>query len=205
LSTTTAHIWALAVGYALTCGGLLTASDPSSCTPNSASIPTCVTKVPWISQYDPRPGTRDSTRNCGQTSVYMIWGAYNSALDVSSSPCPNCLSSDEITRIDAWLLTRFNDSENIGRNGDNGEFTSGKLGCTPGPKSPGCRIDRLPALASGKYGFVDSHYYEHWTIEQLQTELQQGHPVIVGVWTFMDRTLGHGHWMVLVGLDDTWV
>jgi len=38
----------------------------------------------------------------------------------------------------------------------------------------------------------------------LQAELSLGHPVIVGVYTFMDKLRGVPHWMVLVGLDDTW-
>jgi probable HAF family extracellular repeat protein len=38
----------------------------------------------------------------------------------------------------------------------------------------------------------------------LQTELSLGHPVIVGVYTFMDKLRGVPHWMVLVGLDDSW-
>jgi hypothetical protein len=137
----------------------------------------------------------------------MVWGYYTGELDEqtpNSSFCPTCLSSDEISNIDDWLLARFNDSEHKGPNGDNGEFTSGQLGCVPDPvKQPTCRINRLPSLASDKYGFADAHYYERWTPQQLQAELSQGHPVIVGVYTYMDKMFGIGHWMVLVGMDGT--
>jgi hypothetical protein len=171
------------------------ASDPGVCTPTTASIAACVTRVPWISQYDPRPGTRSGTRNCGQSSVYMIKGLYSGMIDVSDPPCANCLTPDEIVNIDYWLRNypKFMDALRLTSNGPNGQYTSDS------------RKDRLPTLASEKYGFVDSHYYDKWQPAQLLSELEQGHPVIVGVYTFMHKVRGHDHWMVLVGLDDTWV
>jgi hypothetical protein len=91
-------------------------------------------------------------------------------------------TTTQIQAIDDWMLTRFG----YALNNYNGSEPTG--------------FD-MAILAREYFGLNNAARYSHWTLLQLQQELSNGYPVIVGVYTSMKPAYGYKHFMVLVGMD----
>lgn len=128
--------------------------------------------VPFTPQVP--PGDWSNTKNCGQTSSAMVFGYYG----FYNYTSPNY---DDITSIDTWLASHYNDNRYLD---PNGYYTSTTM---------------LTELAKSYGGFSQSYYGQNWTIDQLKTQIQAGHPVIVAVYTNMN-TSSYKHFMVLRGV-----
>jgi hypothetical protein len=147
--------------------------------------------VPFKAQLPP-PGTVPTpagwhlTNNCGQTSVLMVVGFYSGPLRNPPTPV-----YQDIQDADDWLFAQYGAPQNsyYGSETDTAQLVS---------------------LAQ-HYGFSNSAAYTGWTIQSIQAELNAGHPVIVAVWTNMTvgqpyaANLNKRHFMVLTGMDDTYV
>ena len=141
-----------------------------------------VLDVPWIPQVP--PGTWLKTMNCGQASSLMIFDYYKKTRPpdaTSDAPC-------RIWQINYWLDYRYPAKGYMNPSG-NGKGT----------------WRELPVLSKDFGGFEDSSRHRGFTLDDLRNELSQGYPVIVGVFTDMAETGGASHWMVLTGIDDTYV
>jgi hypothetical protein len=88
----------------------------------------------------------------------------------------------QIMAIDDWMLTRFG----YPVNNYNGSEPTG--------------LD-MATLAREYFGLPNAARYSQWTLAQLQQELNNGYPVIIGVYTSMKPEYGYKHFMVLVGMD----
>ncbi|MFC1925707.1 Calx-beta domain-containing protein [Chloroflexota bacterium] len=126
--------------------------------------------VPFLQQADP-PGEWENTNNCGQASAAMIFGYLNSVTP----------TSQDIMDIDDWLFQQYGDPIN----GYNGSPTN---------------TTNLEALAISYGGFANSEKHSSWTIEDLESELSAGYPVIIAVRIGMGTDTG-GHFMVIRGMD----
>ncbi|GEM_PF-646607 len=136
-----------------------------------------INSVPWIKQANP-PGTWSYTRNCGQTCYLMVECYLNGTIP----------SAEGIKSIDDWLDTSYGDPVRD----YNGSYTT---------------TAKLVDLAREYGNFKNAERHSGWSLDQLRDELDQGYPVIVGVYTRMNTSSGVPHFMVLVGIegDDVYV
>lgn len=151
-----------------------------------------VTDIPWISQIPPCADW-DCTANCGPTSYLMIEAFYK-----------------------GYMLSKDNSEESI--KGVINSFADCVHGYTP-PWKDGCVYycgdiptdSKIAALATNRGGFIAKASVAE-SMNILIKELQKGHPVIVRVLyqgsNQSDEMIvegREGHYMVLVGMDDTYV
>jgi len=124
--------------------------------------------------------------NCGPTSVLMVASKYGTASIIAGSPPdPN-----QITDVDSWLEANFALTWGYSAN-------SGKGSGTEPPE--------LAALAQQYFGLTGAIAFSGWSLQQLQQELAQGYPVIVRVRPQMESTYPDAHYMLLLGMDSSYV
>ena len=132
------------------------------------------------------PGEWSTSANCGPTSVLMVASYYAGANPMEQ----------EIEQIDQWMGVQFG----YRLTGENSSEPSGNDMATLAKEY---NWDALFGIAGLQ--LPDAQRYANWHMWQLQQELANGYPVIVGVYTSMNPNLGYKHFMVLVGMDDNFV
>jgi peptidase C39-like protein len=132
----------------------------------------------WAAGFPTASSSVDA--NCGPTSVLMIASKYS-----GTAPSP-----DQISQMDAWLVSNFGASWAYSANGGKGS---------------GTEPPELTSLAQNFFGLSNTSSFSGWTLGELKQELAQGFPVIVRVRPKMVVNYSDAHYMVLLGMDDQFV
>ena len=141
--------------------------------------------VPWASQFYSPPSLIIGSHDCGPTSVLMVMAYFN----MSGAPTPS-----DIENVSRWLQTQYPKTYlyNNGAGSDTGKLQLATI----------AKEFRI----SSQYSYLSEVTATNWTsqtaLQNANQELILGHPLIVGVQTYMGtHDAKPRHFMVLRGLD----